>query len=85
MTKNKTPHTIHAALKKLKDDSNAKEVELIELVASIYEAAKETQERSVEKVHDMKTAVNKSVHSHPWHYIGGAVFCGFLAGLFIRR
>ncbi len=76
---------IHAALQKLKDQSNAKELELIELISSIYESVKDKQERAVEKIADTATVVNNEVHSHPWRYIGGAALCGFFAGLFFRR
>lgn len=76
---------IHTALKKLKDESNAKEIELIEIVSSIYEKLKETKDQAVDKVQDAAGVVNTSVHLHPWSYIGGAALCGFLAGLFLRR
>ncbi len=49
---------IHAALQKLKDQSNAKELELIELISSIYESVKDKQERAVEKIADTATVVN---------------------------
>lgn len=87
---------IHAALQKLKSDSNGRELELLNLVASIYESMKDTYESAyesvigtkdlaIEKTQDAVTTVNNSVHSHPWHYIGGAALIGFLSGLFIRR
>lgn len=87
---------IHAALQKLKNDSNGRELELLNLVASIYESMKDTYESAyesvietkdvaIEKTQDAVTTVNNSVHSHPWHYIGGAALIGFLSGLLIRR
>jgi len=76
---------IHHALKRLRDEANAKELELLDLVASIYESVKKTQDKALEKVQDSATIVNTSVHLHPWYYIGGAAVCGLLAGIFLRR
>jgi ElaB/YqjD/DUF883 family membrane-anchored ribosome-binding protein len=76
---------IQAAISKLKTESNAKEKELVELVSSIYETVKETQEKAVDKVVDTASTVNEAVHSHPWPYIGGAALGGFLLGMFSRR
>jgi ElaB/YqjD/DUF883 family membrane-anchored ribosome-binding protein len=76
---------IKSALKKLKDESNAKELQLIELVANMYENLKETKDHAVETAHDTCNNVNTSVHMHPWSYIGGAALVGFLAGMFLRR
>lgn len=77
--------SIHAALNKLRNESNAKELELIELVASVYESVKEKQDQLTEKVQDTANTVNTSVHLHPWYYIGGAAVCGILTGFFLRR
>lgn len=87
MVRARTHHNddIQAALKKLKNESNAKEVELIELIASIYENLKESKDSAVDKVQDTANSVNTSVHLHPWAYIGGASLCAFFLGLFIRR
>lgn len=76
---------IHAALKKLKNEANAKELELIEQVSSVYEAVKEKKDQVVEKIQDTKTTVNNSVHLYPYRYIGGAALLGFIAGCFLRR
>ena len=84
-TRTTAPQDIHAALRKLKDQSNAKEIELIELISNIYESIQEKQVAVVEKIEDSATVVNTSVHLHPWRYIGGAALCGFLAGFFFRR
>lgn len=78
-------HDIQATLKKLKDQSNAKEIELIELISSIYETVKQKQDQAVDAVQDAATDVNTSVHLHPWRYIAGAALAGFLAGMFVRR
>jgi ElaB/YqjD/DUF883 family membrane-anchored ribosome-binding protein len=84
-----TTHTkhdrIHAALKKLKNESNAKELELLELVASIYESLKDKQDQTVEKFHQSAGAINTSVHMHPWCYIGGAALAGFITAFIFRR
>lgn len=79
------PDQIHAALKKLKDKSNEKEIELIELVANVYETLKETEEKAIEKVRDTTSMVNTSVHMHPWYYVGGAAALGIVVGLILRR
>jgi ElaB/YqjD/DUF883 family membrane-anchored ribosome-binding protein len=76
---------IHAALKKLKDESNAKEVELIDLITSIYDSVKESEAKLIDKAKATATSLNDSVQEHPWYYIGGAALLGFLAGLFFRR
>lgn len=83
--KDQAAQNIQAAISKLKTESNAKERELVELVSSIYDTVKETQEKAVEKVVDTASTVNGSVHSHPWPYIGGAALGGFLLGMFSRR
>jgi len=84
-----TTHTIqdkiHEALKKLKDESNAKDVEMIDLIASIYESLKEKQSQTANKIEDAKAGIDTSVHLHPWYYIGGAALCGLLAGLLLRK
>lgn len=86
MTKNENGSAkIHAALKKLKNESNAKELELIEVISSIYENVMEKKEETVEKIKEKANDVNTSVHLHPWHYIGGAFACGFFAGLLLKR
>lgn len=76
---------IHAALKKLRDESNAKELELIDLVASVYEAAKEKKDEVVDRVKDTASSIDTSVHLHPWRYIGGAVLAGLIIGRFLKR
>ncbi len=76
---------IHKALKKLKDGSNDREMELIELISTVYESLKDTKEKAVDKVKETGATVNESVHSHPWYYIGGAALIGLLAGLCFRR
>ena len=75
----------YAALQKIRDRADAKEEELVDLIGTIYETVKETQEKAMEKVHHAANTVNTSVHLHPWHYIGGAALFGFLAGLCARR
>lgn len=85
-TKTSNGHNdIHLALKKLKDEANEKEIQLIDFVASLYENIRDTKDQAVEKVQDTVTVVNTSVHMHPWRYIGGAALCGLVAGLFFRR
>lgn len=76
---------IHQALKKLKDESNAKELELIELISSMYEKVKDAQDKAVDTVRDTASTINTSVHLHPWHYIGGTAVGAFLLGMLIRR
>ncbi|HXW52975.1 MAG TPA: hypothetical protein VEL47_02590 [Myxococcota bacterium] len=76
---------IHKTLRKIKNEANAKEVELIELISSVYEKCHDTKEKAANKVHDAANSVNASVHLHPWGYIGGAALCGFLVGLILRR
>lgn len=85
MTARSSNQNIHHALKKLRDEANAKELELLDLVASIYESVKNTQDKAFEAAKDTATTVNTSVHLHPWYYIGGAAVCGFLTGMLIRR
>lgn len=75
----------YASLKKIKEKADAKEMELIDLIASAYEKAQETKERAVEKVKDTAACVNNSVHLHPWCYIGSAAICGFLMGLLLHK
>jgi ElaB/YqjD/DUF883 family membrane-anchored ribosome-binding protein len=85
MIKHTGTDKIHAALKKLKDESTAKEMELIELVSSIYETVKEKKDMAVEKVKDTASTVNTSVHLYPWRFIGGGALLGFIIGRFLRR
>lgn len=75
----------YAALQNIRDRADAKEEELIDLIGSIYETVKETQEKAVESLHHTANNINTSVHLHPWYYISGAAFVGFLAGLCARR
>ena len=84
-TKAAIDQDIHAALQKLKNEANEKEIELIELVSTIYEKVKEKQDIAIEKIEDAASKVNTSVHMHPWRFIGGAALGGLLAGLFLRR
>lgn len=74
----------YAALQKIKDRADAKEEELIDLIGSVYETVKETQEKTAEKVQHAANTVNTSVHLHPWRYAGVAALLGFLAGLCTR-
>lgn len=76
---------IHSALKKLKTEANASELELIEFVAKVYENLREKKDQAVEKVKDTTNAVNTSVHLYPWSYVGGAALCGLVAGFLLRR
>lgn len=76
---------LHAALKKLKNEANAKELELIELVSSIYESVQEKKDEVIEKVKDTKTMVDTSVHLYPWRYIGGTALVAFILGRFLHR
>lgn len=76
---------IHSALKKLKTEATAKELELIELVASVYESVKEKKDEVVDKVKDAASTVDTSVHLHPWRYIGGAALLGLIAGRLLHR
>lgn len=78
-------HDIQAALRKLKNDANAKELELIKLVASIYESVKDKQDKAKESIEDAASVVNTSVHLHPWRYISGAVLGGVLVGCILRK
>lgn len=77
--------SIQATLKKLKDEANEKEVELLNLMANIYESVKEKKDEAIDKVQEGATAVNTSVHMHPWSYIGGAALGGFLLGFLCRK
>lgn len=71
---------IDAAIKKLKTEATAKELELIDLITSIYENAKNKKDEVVERVKDTASTVNTSVHLHPWRYIGGAALAGLIIG-----
>jgi hypothetical protein len=55
------PNKIHAALKKLKNESNAKELEFVELVASVYESVKEKKEQAVDKIKNTASTIDTSV------------------------
>jgi ElaB/YqjD/DUF883 family membrane-anchored ribosome-binding protein len=85
MTTRSSNQNIHQALKKLRDDANAKELELLDLVASVYESVKKTQDKAFDTAKDAATTVNTSIHLHPWYYSGGAAAVGYLAGLIVRR
>ncbi len=84
-SRNSTGHQIHAALRKLGNKSNVRELALIDLVASVYDCVKETKDSAVGKVQDAATDVNNSVHAHPWYYLGGAALIGIVGSLFLRR
>ncbi len=84
-TRTHKSHNIRETLRKLKTESNAKELELIDLISSIYEKFHNIKEKAANKVQDAADSVNTSVHLHPWGFIGGAALCGFLAGLIFRR
>lgn len=71
---------IDAAIKKLKTEATAKEMELIDLMTSIYESAIDKKDEVVERVKDTASTVNTSVHLHPWRYIGGAALAGLIIG-----
>lgn len=80
-----TADKIHTALLKLKNESNTKELELIELIASIYETVQGMQKKASEKISDTAHVVNTSIHLHPWYYMGAATLAGFLIGLIFRK
>lgn len=79
------PDKIHSALKKLKNQSTAKEIELIELVADVYESVKEKQEQVVQTIKDTASGIDETVHAHPWKFIGGATLLGVIIGRFLLR
>lgn len=76
---------IRTALNKLKNEANAKEVEVIDMVTSFYENLKEKQCKAINKVREHAKLVDDSVHSHPWCYIGGASLLGVIAGYLLHR
>jgi ElaB/YqjD/DUF883 family membrane-anchored ribosome-binding protein len=76
---------IHQTLKKLKEQANAKESELLEVISSMYENLKDAPSKAAEKVTHTANVVNDSVHNFPWSYIGGAALAGFLLGFISRR
>jgi ElaB/YqjD/DUF883 family membrane-anchored ribosome-binding protein len=78
-------NNVEAALRKLKDDADAKEMRIIEVISSMYETLKDSAETAAHKVEDSAKTVNKSVHANPWAFIGGAAVCAFLLGLVVRR
>ncbi len=77
--------TIQTALNKLKSSRTEKEVELIDLVSSMYNNFKEVKEEATEKISESLGYVNDSVHKRPWYYIGGAALGGFLIGMLFHR
>lgn len=85
ITARRTGQQIHSALQKLRNDSNGRELELIDLIASIYDTAKDAKDSAVEKTQDTMITLNNSVHSNPWYYISGAAVVGFLCAMFVRR
>lgn len=72
-------------LNELKQNSNSKERELIDLVSGLCARIKEKHEAATKKAHDAADGFNQSVHDHPWHYIGSAALGGFLLGICLRR
>lgn len=85
MARSKAHANIHSALKKLRDEANEKEIELLDLIATVYEQVQDKKDEAVQKVQDSATAVNTSVHLHPWGYIGGAAAIGVLVGWCLRK
>ena len=75
---------IHEALDLLKEASQEKRVELMEIIAGLYEKAKDAQSAAADKVKAAATTVNDSAHDKPWIYVGGAALVGFVVGLFVR-
>lgn len=81
------PQKIEAALQKLGREATEKELELANLVASIYESVKETsdsmsemKEEAMTKARKAASSVNNAVRSRPWYYVGGAILIGFMGG-----
>lgn len=85
MAKLSGPDRIHAALKKLRNESTAKELEVIELVANVYEAVQEKKDQVVDKVKETANTIDDSVRSHPWRYMAGAAVLGALVGRLLCR
>ena len=80
-----TAHLIFAVLKKLANDTNEKELEMIDMATSVCDSVKDVTSSTVEKARVAAIKVNKSAHVHPWHYVGAAALIGFVSGLIIRR
>jgi ElaB/YqjD/DUF883 family membrane-anchored ribosome-binding protein len=76
---------INTVLKMMETEANANGINLIDLVASIYEQFKGAKGKAIDKVRNAVKIVNTSVHLYPWHYIGGAATLGFLVCLLFRH
>jgi len=69
------------ALDKIKEQANTKERELIEVIYSMYDRVKDVPQKTKENFQKTATAVNDSVHKHPWQYLAAGSSVAFIFGL----
>ncbi|MES2505037.1 MAG: hypothetical protein V4534_09205 [Myxococcota bacterium] len=76
---------VQEAFDLLKEASADKKVELQEVVSEIMDRARDVKAMASDKVMDAASLVNHSAHKKPWAYVAGAVFVGFVSGIFMRN
>lgn len=72
---------IREALDLLKEASNHKKVELLQMVKDLYQQVQVAEGKVVEKAKDVASDVDEHVHKNPWRYVGAAAVGGLILGV----
>lgn len=68
----------------LEEAAKEKGEEVSQYFKQLVESAKGATDHVMDKTKTAAHEVDRSVHSNPWPYLGGAALLGFLVGVLIR-